>query len=181
MWLRLGQVTLERNAVIRRYISGFWREVLMRGRWCSRDTWHVTEEVWRSVIGNDWHVCMCGSWGACATNCLFIHMGRSLSDGWLCILSFQFPVFQGVERWISIHNKGKVKSLENEYVKAIKLNHLSEGDLTKEGYLILFYKIPICFDLIQKIPTVELLVVNLSLCQPRRWARKSTEIRCNAD
>ena len=147
-------------------ISGLWREGLMRGRWCSRDTWHVTEEVWRSVIGNDWHVCMCGSWGACATNCLFIHMARSLSDGWLCTLSFQFPVFQGVERWISIHNNGKVKSLENEYVKAIKLNHLSGGDLTKEGYLILFYKIPICFDLIQKIPTVELLVVNLSLCQP---------------
>ena len=50
--------------------------------------------------------------------------------------------------------------------KPIILDHLSEGDSTKEGYLILFYKIPICFDLIQKIPTVELLVVNLSLCQP---------------
>lgn len=57
--------------------------------------------------------------------------------------------------------------MENEYVKAIKLNHLSGSDLTKEGSLILFYKIPICFDLIQKIPSVELLVVNLSLCQPR--------------
>ena len=75
----------------------------------------------------------------------------------------------------------KVKSLENEYVKAIILDHLSEGDSTKEGYLILFYKIPICFDLIQKIPTVELLVVNLSLCQRWRGARKSREIRCNAD
>ena len=82
--------------------------------------------------------------------------------------------------------------MENEYVKAIKLNHLSGSDLTKEGSLILFYKIPICFDLIQKIPSVELLVVNLSLCQaaggqqrqgPGPGSKKSGEmvLVCNGD